>query len=178
LTDTFADFKYLARDMHNQLQSVVLEAPIRLPQDSFIPSKNTLHLEASKGYIHFDIKKEENVYYIEIVDIVSSNKGNWHGTILMDSLFMLIQKMQEKLGIDIPVIFGELSPVDNKSYNIKFYHDYLTVKNTQIYSDYIIVYDVYQRVGPNQYNPNTVEAGYSKEIQSIYLVKSFKYIKQ
>lgn len=100
MADIFAHFKYSAQDRHNQPQSVVLEAPIRLPQDSFLPSRTTLHL------------------------------------------------------------------------------DYLTVKNAQIGSDYIIVYDVYQRIGSNQYNPNTVEAGYSKEIQSIYLVKSFKYIKQ
>jgi len=178
LTDTFTDFKYLAWDMHNQLQNVVLENPIRMSQNSFLFFKNTLHFETGKGYINFDIKKEEDSYYIEIIDLIVSNKGKWHGTILMDALFVLIQNMEEKLGMNIPIIFGELSSADNKAYNINFYHDYLSVKNAQINSDYVIVYDAYQCIGPNKYAPNKLEVDYCEGIQSLYLVQGFKYIKK
>ncbi len=178
MNDTFSNFKYLTRDMQNQPQSVILEESIELPQNSFLPSGNTLRLEHSKGYLNFDIKKEENSYSIDIVDLVSRIERKWHGTILLDALFVLIQEMEKEFDIDIPIVFGEFSSVDNKSYNIKFYNDYLTVKSTQIKSDYKIVYNAYKYIGLNQYIPNIVEVGYSKEIQSLYLVKSFKYIKQ
>lgn len=178
MNDTFSDFKYLAWDMQNQPQSVFLEESIELPQNSFLPSRNTLRLESGKGYLNFDIKKEENSYSIDIADLVSRTERKWHGTILMDALFVLIQEMEKEFDIDIPIVFGELSSVDNKPYNIKFYNDYLTVKSTQIRSDYKIVYNAYKYIGLNQYIPNMVGVGYSKEIQSLYLVKSFKYIKQ
>lgn len=178
MDDTFSDFKYLARDMQNQPQSVVLEVPIELSQNSFLPCRNTLRFETGRGFMNFDLKKEENSYCIEIVDLVSEIERKWHGTILLDALFVLMQEMEKESGIDIPIIFGELSSVDNKSYNIKFYNDYLTVKSTQIKSDYIIVYNAYKRIGLDQYIPNIIEVGYSKEIQALYLVKSFKYIRQ
>lgn len=128
MNDTFSDFKYLAWDMQNQPQSVFLEESIELPQNSFLPSRNTLRLESGKGYLNFDIKKEENSYSIDIADLVSRTERKWHGTILMDALFVLIQEMEKEFDIDIPIVFGELSSVDNKPYNIKFYNDYLTVK--------------------------------------------------
>lgn len=178
MEDTFIDFKYLAKDLHNQLQRVVLDGPIRIPQNSFFSSVNTLRLESGKGYLNFDIKKEESSYYIEIVDIVSETKRKWHGTILLDALFVLIQEMEKEFGINVPMILGELSSVDNKSYNIKYYHDYLIVKSKQITYDYNIIYNAYQRIGLNKFAPNKIEVKYSKEIQSLYLVQGFKYIKK
>lgn len=178
MDDSITNYKYFALDMHKQPKSVTLEIPVSLPQNSFISHKNTLRLEDNKGYLEFDIIKEKNSFHVEIVDCRTLNNGRWHGTILMDALFMLIQKMEEKLNIEIPVIFGALSPVDNRSYNIEFYHNYLTVKNTKINSDYIIIYDAYKCVGQNEYNKNRLEISYSENIQSQYLVVGFKYIKQ